>query len=355
MTKKIVLTGGGTAGHVTPNIALIERLKKEGWSCYYIGSNNSIEQSLMSELSVPFSGIATGKLRRYFSLQNFIDPFKIVFGLLQSIFFLRRIKPNIAFSKGGFVSLPVVVAAWLCKIPVIAHESDLSPGLTTKLSLPFVHNLCVSFERAKRFFKDPSKLVVSGSPIRSALFCGDKGRAFELCQFKSLKPCLMFAGGGLGSIAINDVVRKSLDRLLLNFNVIHLCGKGKADFSIDKEGYCQFEYVNEEMPDLYALADIVISRSGANTVCEVLALSKPHIFIPLSLKASRGDQIHNANYCQELGISFVLDENDLNVKVLCQLIDELILIKDERSHKIKALNFGSGTDIIIDLIKKVAH
>lgn len=352
MSKIIVFTGGGTAGHVTPNIALIEALKKSGWKCLYIGSHNSIEKTLMTELGIPFYGIATGKLRRYFSVQNFIDPFKIVYGILQALYFLRGIKPNVVFSKGGFVSLPVVIAAWLSRVPAIAHESDLSPGLTTKLSYPFVKHVCITFERAKNHFKYKNKLVLTGTPLRHSLFEGIKDKAVSLCGFKQKKPCLLFVGGGLGALAINLAVRESLEVLLPKFNVIHLCGKGKVDPLFEQEGYCQFDYVSEEMPDLYALSDLIISRSGANTVCEILALAKPHLFIPLSLKASRGDQIHNANYCVELGVSDVLNEEALTSMTLCKAIDELYALKDEKIQKIKALKFASGVDEITHLIKK---
>ncbi len=354
MNKTIVFTGGGTAGHVTPNIALIERLRSEAWQCIYIGSSQSIEEDLMAQQSVRFFSIATGKLRRYFSWQNFLDPFKILYGTLQAFYYLKKIKPTIVFSKGGFVSFPVVLAAWLCRIPLIAHESDLTPGLTTKLSVPFVRYVCVTFDKAKQFFKNKQHVKVTGTPLRQSLFKGEQAKGLALCQFDSSKPCLLIIGGGLGSVAINTMVRNCLDALLPHFHVVHLCGKGKVDESIKQDGYRQFDYVNEEMPDLYAMADLVISRSGANSVCEILALNKPHIFIPLPLNASRGDQIHNAKHCQSLELSRVLDEETLTVDVLCDAVNDVHAHASEVIARIKTLGLSSGTDKIIDLIKEVA-
>ncbi len=353
MSHNIVFTGGGTAGHVTPNLALIKRMQQELWQCFYIGSNSGIEKELTKAKNIKFYGIASGKLRRYFSWQNFIDPFKILFGIFQAFFLLLRLKPKVVFSKGGFVAFPVVFASWLLRIPVIAHESDLTPGLATKLSVPFARYICLTFAKAKDFFKDKTKLKVTGTPIRDSLFNGKKYKGLELCSFSDDKPSLMIIGGGSGAMAINKVIRQSLDVLLVNYNVVHLCGQGKVDSSINKKGYKQFDYVSQAMADLFAMADVIISRSGANSVYEILALAKPHIFIPLSLKASRGDQIHNANYFKKLGISLVIDEANLTVASLKDALIEINNSKAERIKKIKQLKIGSGTENIIKLIKSI--
>jgi len=351
--RKIVLTGGGTAGHVTPNIALIKRLKQDLWQCFYIGSNQGIEKKITTAKNIKFYGIASGKLRRYFSWQNFIDPFKILFGILKSLILLIRLKPKIVFSKGGFVAFPVVFAAWLLRIPVIAHESDLTPGLATKLSVPFARYICLTFAKAKDYFKNTAKLKVTGTPIRESLFTGDSSKGQDLCDFiDRTKPCLMIIGGGSGAMAINRVIRQNLDELLINFNIVHLCGIGKVDSSIIKNGYKQFDYVTDDMPDLFAMSDVIISRSGANSVYEILALAKPHIFIPLPLSASRGDQIHNANYFKKLGISLVIDEAQLTKDSLLQALTEISLTKEQRIRKIKNLNVTSGTENIVKLISK---
>ena len=354
MTKRIVLTGGGTAGHVTPNIELMAQLQQEGWQCHYLGSKTGIEFELISKLNYPFHAISSGKLRRYFSWQNFIDPFKIVFAILQSVVLLTKIKPQVVFSKGGFVAFPVVVAAWLKRIPVICHESDMSPGLATRLSLPFAKTLCVTFEKAKSYFKNQQKIVHSGTPIRQSLFNGNRQQALSLCGFQEDKPCIMIMGGGAGSVLINQVVRQALPALLQKFNVIHLCGKGKVDDNQNDAGYKQFDYVDEALADLFAASEVVIGRSGANAVNEILALAKPHIFIPLSLKASRGDQIQNANFFKEKGISYVIDEEALTVDGLTQAINEVYDSREERIQKVKALNIQSGTKALMQLIQE-AH
>ena len=355
MSKTIVFTGGGSAGHVTPNIALIHRLKKENWQMSYIGSKNGIEKNLMAKCGVDYYSVATGKLRRYFSWQNFIDPFKIIFGIFKAYYLLLKLRPNLVFSKGGFVAFPVVVASWLRGIPVIVHESDLTPGLANRLSFPFASRVCVTFERAKNLFKKSNKVLVTGTPIRETLFHGDANKAKSLCHFDNDKPCLLVIGGGLGSEIINDILRQALATLLAQFNIIHLCGYNKTDASLSNlANYKQFEYVDEELAHFFALADIVISRSGANSVCEILSLKKPHIFVPLSLKASRGDQIHNAKYFEEQGVSVVIDEEKLNAEHLIATIAELYQEIDNKLKSINSLNFPSGTDNIINLIKKSA-
>jgi UDP-N-acetylglucosamine--N-acetylmuramyl-(pentapeptide) pyrophosphoryl-undecaprenol N-acetylglucosamine transferase len=355
VTNKIVFTGGGTAGHVTPNIALLHRLQALGWQCSYIGSKNGIEQQLMGSESIPYFSISSGKLRRYFSLQNFIDPLKISFGILQAYYHLSKIKPDLVFSKGGFVSFPVVVAAWLKRIPVIAHESDITPGLTTKLSVPFAKHICVTFAKGKQYFKHQEKVVITGTPIRRSLFEGDKDKAWHLCRFQDPhKPCLLIIGGGLGAMPINNVIHQNIQQLVEQYNIIHLCGKGKTQPQIELVGYCQFEYVQAELADLFALADLVISRSGANSVYEILSLEKPHIFVPLPLKVSRGDQIQNAKYFHELGVSYVLEEEKLSLTSLLEAIENVFNHKEERLQKLKSLQLGSGTENIIKLVKEVA-
>lgn len=353
MVKQVMFTGGGTAGHVTPNIAIIEELNREEVGVHYIGSDQGIERQLIGELGIPYYAVATGKLRRYFSWHNFIDPFKILWGIVQAFYHLGRIKPSVVFSKGGFVAFPVAVAAWLRGIPVVTHESDLTPGLANRLSAPFARYICVSFEKTKFAFKNQHKVQVTGAPIRRRFLSGDKQRAQALCEFIEDKPCLMIVGGGLGATSINHVVRQSLPALLEQFNVIHLCGKGKLDMSLDIEGYKQFEYVDKAMADLLALAEVVISRSGANSVYELLLLAKPHIFIPLPLTASRGDQIHNANYFKEKGVSVVLPEQELNPSTLRMTVQQVYEQRAMYKQRIQALAITSGTNTIVQLLNSI--
>jgi len=353
--NSIVFTGGGSAGHVTPNIDLIKRLLEEGWEVKYIGSYDGMEKNIIEQLPIKYFGISTGKLRRYKSWQNFIDPFRILKGIFQSVILLRKIKPKVLFSKGGFVAFPSVFAAWLCRVPVIVHESDMSPGLANKLSFPFASKICLTFEASKKYFSRQEKLCITGTPIRKELFNGDEEKARTLCQFDSNKPCLLVIGGGQGAESINTVVRQSLDRLTVNYSIIHLCGKGKLDKALEgRQDYFQLEYANQELADFFALSKLVISRSGANSVYELLALKIPHIFIPLSRKASRGDQIENANYFAGKGVSVILEEEKLTVNSLCEQIHQTFSQLETIKEKLDVLDVQSASDQIITLIKKIS-
>lgn len=356
MTSRIIFTGGGTAGHVTPNIALIKEFKQEGWDLSYIGSDDGIEKGMINALGIPFYAVSSGKLRRYFSLKNLLDPFRIIAGIIQSVLLLRRLKPDVVFSKGGFVAFPVVVGAWLNRIPIVAHESDMSPGLANRLSFPFVNKICLTFDAGKKHFKNQEKIEVTGTPIRDQLFSGTAARGLKLCGFTEEKPCLLVIGGSLGAGSINRSIREGLDQLTDEFQIIHLCGKGKVDSSLlKKKGYCQFEYANEELADLFAASSIVISRAGANSVYEILALGKSHIFIPLSSQVSRGDQIQNASYFQKLGISVVIRDELLNPQTLKQALSEVMNKKVDIDNRIKELNIESASKKIVAIIKEQAH
>ena len=280
--KRIILTGGGTAGHVTPNIALLPRLKELGYDIQYIGSYTGIEKELIEPFGIPYHGISSGKLRRYFSVQNFTDPFRVLKGFREAHKLIRQLKPDVIFSKGGFVSVPVVLAGKRCKVPVIIHESDMTPGLANKIAIPSAAKVCCNFPETLKSLPE-GKAVLTGSPIRQELLSGNKIAAMEMCHFTSDKPVILVIGGSLGAVAVNNAVREALPELLKDFQIIHLCGKGKMDESLkDVEGYCQFEYIKNELRNLFALADIVISRAGANAICELLALHKPNLLIPLS-------------------------------------------------------------------------
>lgn len=336
--KHIVLTGGGTAGHVTPNIALIPRLQELGYEISYIGSYEGIEKKLIEEMGIPYYGIASGKLRRYFDLKNFTDPFRVLKGFSQAKKLMKQLKPDVVFSKGGFVTVPVVIAAGKCKIPAIIHESDMTPGLANKLCLSSAAKICCNFpETVNTLPKD--KAVLTGTPIRSELMKGDReaGRAF--CGFTSDKPVMMVIGGSLGAASVNDNIRKILPALLEKFQVIHLCGKGKTDEAlVGTAGYVQYEYIQQELPDLFALADIVVSRAGANAICEIRELAKPNLLIPLSAKASRGDQILNARSFEKQGFSRVMEEEEITEE---SLLKEILTLYENRQQYIDAM---SGSD-----------
>ncbi len=351
--KKIILTGGGTAGHVTPNIALMPRLKELGYEIYYVGSYDGIEKKLIEELGIPYYGISSGKLRRYFDLRNFIDPFKVLRGYFQSKKLMKKIKPDIVFSKGGFVSVPVARAAARKKIPVILHESDMTPGLANKLALPKATKICCNFPETIKNLPE-GKAVVTGTPIRTELFNGDKEAAKRFCGFTDNKPVLLFIGGSTGSQIINDTLSACLDELLKTYNIIHLCGKGKANAANNgKKGYVQYEYIKKELADLFALADIAISRAGANAICELLALRKPNVLIPLSLAASRGDQILNAASFEKSGYSKLLKEEDLTTSSLVSAINETYADRDKYIEAMKKSQQSNAIEVITEMIESL--
>lgn len=345
--KHIVLTGGGTAGHVTPNIALIPKLQEKGFQISYIGSYNGIEKSLIQELGIPYYGISSGKLRRYFDIKNFSDPFRVLKGYSQAKKLMKQLKPDVVFSKGGFVTVPVVLAAKKRKIPAIIHESDMTPGLANKLCLSSATKICCNFPETVSTLP-ADKAVLTGTPIRQELLHGDKEAARNFCGFSSDKPVLLIIGGSLGAASVNENVRKILPELLKEFQVIHLCGKGKTDSSLEHTaGYVQYEYIKEELPDLFALADIVISRAGANAICELNALAKPNLLIPLSANASRGDQILNARSFERQGYSMVLEEEEITESVLMDSIHKLY---ENRNSYIEAMKNSKQLDSINQIV-----
>ncbi len=355
MSKKIVLTGGGTAGHVTPNIALLPRLREMGYEIHYIGSYNGIEKKLITEQGVPYYGIDSGKLRRYFDLKNFSDPFRVVHGYGQAKSCLKKLRPDVLFSKGGFVSVPVVRAAASLHIPVIIHESDMTPGLANKLAIPAARKVCCSFPETMEYLP-AGKAVLSGSPIRQELLQGDRKKALDFTGFADNgKPVLMIMGGSQGSVAINTALRAGLDDLLADFRVIHLCGKGHLDESLkDREGYVQYEYIEGELKDLFALADIVLSRAGANSICELLALRKPSLLVPLSAQSSRGDQILNAESYRKQGYSMVLKEEDMTRETLVSALRELYSGRDSYIRAMETSSQSDAITVITDLIAEAA-
>jgi UDP-N-acetylglucosamine--N-acetylmuramyl-(pentapeptide) pyrophosphoryl-undecaprenol N-acetylglucosamine transferase len=356
MSLRVVLTGGGSAGHVNPNIALIEELRAQGCELSYIGSIDGVERAMIEAIHIPYFAVRSGKLRRYFSWKNFSDPFNVVLGIFQAYRFLRQLKPQVVFSKGGFVALPVVIAARLNGIPVIAHESDLTPGLANRLSLPFINTLCVTFPSTRVGVAHQHKLCVTGTPIRAALLHGVAQRGLDFCGFDNSLPCLLVMGGSLGAVRLNEAIRAALPALTAQYQIIHLCGKGNLDPQLSNHPrYRQFEYINAELPDLLAAAHLIISRAGANALLEILACVKPHVLIPLPLERSRGDQIHNAQYFKELGASEVIAESALTQQVLLDMLAQLEAQYAERVEKIKSLHIQSATTTVVDLILRTAR
>lgn len=353
--KRIVLTGGGTAGHVTPNIALIPELKKQGYKIYYIGSRNGIEKKLIQDYGIPYYGISSGKLRRYFDWKNFTDPFRVIKGIFEAKKLLKKIKPDVVFSKGGFVAVPVVLAAKKCHVPAVIHESDMTPGLANKLCIPSAYKVCCNFPETVSSIPD-GKAVLTGTPIRQELFEGDRQRGLDFCHFTSDKPVLLIIGGSQGSAAINKAVRNILPDLLQNFQVIHLCGEGNLAPSLNNvKGYVQYEYIKEELKDLMAAADIVISRAGANAICELLALKKPAILVPLPSTSSRGDQILNAQSFEKQGYSYLLNEEDMTDENLKEAIGYLYRNREDYIDAMSQSPVSDSIGIIVGLINEAAQ
>lgn len=319
--NKIVLTGGGTTGHVSVNLALIPILREEGWDIHYMGSKNGIEKELVSNLEgVTYHFISTGKLRRYLSFENFKDIFKIILGSFQASWKIFKIKPSVTFSKGGFVTVPVLFASWLNRVPSIAHESDLTPGLANKLVQPFVKKIFTTFPDTTKYIKS-GKGEFLGPVIREDLKNGDKKKAKDWLGIKDEKPVLLAMGGSLGANFINDTIRENIEFLLKHFNVIHSCGKDGRDPNFNREGYYQFEYIKEELKDILALSDIVISRAGSNAIFEFLYYKKPMVLIPLPKSRSRGDQFDNAKSFERQGFAEVVDEDlDTSEKIIEKII-----------------------------------
>lgn len=352
--KRIVLTGGGTAGHVTPNIALLPALKEAGYDIQYIGSYNGMEKSLIEDYNIPYHGISSGKLRRYFDLKNFTDPFRVIKGFFEAKKLMKELRPNVVFSKGGFVSVPVVMAAKRNKIPAIIHESDMTPGLANKLCFSSASKICCNFPETVASLP-PSKAILTGSPIRSELREGDAdaGRAFT--GVGSDKPVILIMGGSLGAVKVNTAVRAILPELLKDFYVIHLCGKGKLDESLlNVAGYVQYEYIKDELKNLFAMCDLVISRAGANAICELLFLQKPNLLIPLSAAASRGDQVLNARSFEKQGFSKVLEEEELTDDLLLSTVKDLYEQRETYVQTMKQSSQNDAVKTVVSLVEELS-
>ncbi len=351
--KRILFTGGGTAGHVIVNLALIPVFQEEGWEIDYIGSKTGIERKLVEQMeNVTYYPISTGKLRRYISKENIKDPFKVLKGTMQAWRIIGKRKPSIIFSKGGFVSVPVILAAKLGRVPAIIHESDFTPGLANKLAFPFAKKILATFPETMKFLPEQKSEYV-GAVIRDELFQGSREKGLELCGFTSSRPVLLIMGGSGGSEKINNTVRESLDELLPVFQIAHICGNGKIDKALNREGYKQFEYVNETLKDLFAATDFVLSRAGANAIFEFLALQKPMLLIPLSKQASRGDQIINAKSFMEKKYARVMEEEKLTSD---NLVQELFRLKEQAPVMIdymKKYQSKKAKERVIEIIKEI--
>lgn len=352
--KKIVLTGGGTAGHVTPHLALLPLLLADGWQVHYLGTAEGIEQGLMSgREGVSYHAISSGKLRRYFSWHNLSDPFRVLAGFFQSLRYLGQIRPDIVFSKGGFVAVPVVAAAWLRRIPVLAHESDLTPGLANRISAVFAGRVAATFPQCAIALG--KKGVHTGTPMRAELFAGSKERGLSFLGFEGKKPLLLMMGGSQGAQAVNEALRAALPDLLPRMDICHLCGVGKLDEQLyGTPGYVQLEFVDQELPDLLAACDLVLSRAGATAIGEFLALRKPMLLVPYPKGASRGDQILNAEDYERRGLAIVLQQQEMTAQTLTDKLFALMAQAPALSAQQAQEPNADGTQAVYALIKQLA-
>jgi UDP-N-acetylglucosamine--N-acetylmuramyl-(pentapeptide) pyrophosphoryl-undecaprenol N-acetylglucosamine transferase len=336
---------------VVPNLPLMASMREAGWAVTYLGAGEP-EASLVEAQGIDFQRLPAGKLRRYFSLENLLDAFRTLGGIWRAFFALRRLKPAVVFSKGGYVGFPVVVGAWLNRVPVVAHESDLTPGLANRLSLPFVAAVCVNF--ADTHFKTDVPIAHTGTPLRVALVNGSAERGRSFLDVQTGQPILLVVGGSLGAQAVNKVVREAL-AVLGDYFVVHVCGPGRRDETLaGRPGYRQLEYVTDDWGDVLAAAELVISRAGANALFELVALGKPHVLVPLTRRASRGDQIENAEYAERQGWSFVLSEEALTPASLRAAVDTVAGDIEGFKRRLADAGLRDGTQAIVAEIERYA-
>ncbi len=353
MAKKIVLTGGGTLGHVTPHLALIPHLLSRGYEIHYVGTENGMEAPRMRAVEgVVYHAVRSGKLRRYFSWQNFTDPFRVIAGAFQSARLMGKIRPDVVFSKGGFVAVPVVFGAWIHRIPVLCHESDLTPGLANKLCRPFARRFATTFPECARALG--KKAEMTGTPLRKELFQGNRERGLALFGFDGKKPVLLMMGGSSGAQSVNAALRGALPELLEQFDIAHICGKGNLEENLaGTAGYAQKEFLNEELPDALACTDLVLSRAGANALCEFQALGKPMLLVPYPKGASRGDQILNAQSLEKRGLCRVLQQESMTPQTLAAALMKTWEEREKLSSALKNAPPADGTERVLELIEEV--
>lgn len=353
MKRKIVLTGGGTMGHVTPNLALLPHLLAAGYEVHYIGTENGMEaEKLCNVPGVIYHGVKTGKLRRYFDWKNFTDPFRVAAGAFQSAHLMGKIKPDVCFSKGGFVAVPVVFGAWLHRVPVVCHESDLTPGLANKLSRPFVKRIATTFPECAQMLGAKAEMV--GTPLRPELFRGSRAKGLSFLRFNGTKPVLLMMGGSLGAQAVNKALRDALPMLTGTFDVAHICGKGNLDPTLDKTpGYTQVEFLDQDLPDVLAAADLVLSRAGSNALMEFQALARPLLLVPYPKGASRGDQILNAQSLEKRGLCHVLLQENMTPQTLTDALMQTWAERDKLTAAVKNAPPADGTKRVLEMIEEV--
>lgn len=355
--RTFVFAGGGTGGHIYPGLAVAGELrrlaasKNEKIRIVWIGNSAGMDRNLVEKSGEAdlFYGVPSGKLRRCFSFQNFLDLFKIAAGFVKSFFFLLKVKPDVLFSKGGFVSVPPCVAAHFLHIKTFTHECDFTPGLATRINSRFVSKILVSYEETKKYFsqKNQDKIIVTGNPVRHEFYTADpeRGRKFLFTgrqDYNPSKPVLLVVGGSLGAHQINALVAENLEWLVSRFNVVHQCGARDADeMPKNVSGYFLYPFIYSEMPNVLAAADIVLGRAGANSIWEFSALGKPMVLLPLCGSGTRGDQVDNAEYFAVSGAAEVLLGKDATSENLKNALEKLL---DEKTR----LGFAAASKKLSD-------
>lgn len=347
--RKIILTGGGTAGHVTPHLSILPSLIKE-YEIHYIGSISGIERDIINKYKyITYHPITTVKFERSLTLKNLLIPFKLFKGIRQSKKIIKELKPSIIFSKGGFVSVPVCYAAHSLKVPIVGHESDYSMGLANKLIYKKCNSMCFSFKDTQS--KYIKKGVYAGSPIRESIYQGNKEKIVKQYNLDDTMPTLLMFGGSLGAKAINEMVFLCCEELSKKFNILHIVGKGNLNSKIKISNYHQIEFTNN-IEDYFACANIVISRAGSNSIFELCAIQKPMLLIPLPKDSSRGDQILNAEYLEKQNLCLVLFQENMTKETFIKSIIELYQNRYFYINNLKRQPNFNGTKKILEEIKK---
>jgi UDP-N-acetylglucosamine--N-acetylmuramyl-(pentapeptide) pyrophosphoryl-undecaprenol N-acetylglucosamine transferase len=347
MSKRVVFTGGGTGGHVYPGLAVADELRALGLTdIRWIGSSRGIERRICRRVGMPFIGIPSGKLRRYFSVQNGVDVLRILAGFVRAFLILARLRPAFLFSKGGYVSVPPLVAARLLRIPSFTHESDLMPGLATRINARFADRVLLPYRESARYLEPriQARAIATGNPVRRSIAMGSAEQGRAVTGAPAALPVVLFLGGSLGSATINRVVQGAAAPLDGRCFVVHQRGRHPAPFE-EGPGYYSREFFYTEMPDLLALADLVVARAGAGTIWELAATGSPAILIPLGTAGSRGDQIENARVYQEAGAAVVIPDDEASAERVSDLVVTLLEAPKRRDRMARAAAAFGAPDV----------
>lgn len=354
--KTIVFTGGGTGGHIYPGLAIAESFtQKYDCKVIWLGNKEGMDKSIVEQAGLEFFGISSGKFRRAINFKNLTDIFKIIRGYFEAKKLLKKIKPDLVFSKGGYVSVPPVRAASAMKIPVFTHESDVTPGLATRLNAPLAEKIYVPYQETKDCFKEElqSRITVSGNPVRSAFFTKEGQKGFDFLNFPKEKKLICVLGGSQGAKQINDLIDSVYKELGDIASIVHQRGKGNLNPSIPKDdaAYRQFEYINDELPSVLKASTLVISRAGAGTLWECASAGKPMLLIPLKGIGTRGDQVLNAELFAKHGSARVLNTSEENKESFLNIIKELLLNDElllQMSSESYRMSSGNASEKIAD-------